>query len=448
MDMKRFSVCFIMLVFSISVFAAGNEGRVVLGDEQTETYLPLLGEKRVALFANHSAIVGDKIILSDGTVQYGGFTAENTGGCDPTLIPFGLDAHGKPVQYGEHVLDALLAQGVHVTAVFCPEHGFRGTEDAGADIEDSVDKKTGIPLLSLYENDSTNAPSAEDMAFFDILVVDLQDVGLRYYTYYIALFHLMDACAANGKQVVVFDRPNPNGFYVDGNILDPKYVSNVGRIPIPIVHGMTFGELARMMNGEGWLKSGKNACDLAVIPCKNYTHRTKYSLVRAPSPNIKDMRAVYLYASTCFFENTIVSVGRGTQFPFEVYGSPFFTDTDKNDFSFTPQSIPGAVNPPFLGETCHGVDLRTVPIEKIWKEGIDLSYLLDAYKSAGAVNRQPGFFGTVYSSGFNWIDYLSGSDSLRKQVVAGNSASKIKKGWKKDIAAFKKARKTYLLYSE
>lgn len=446
--MRWLVFCLVISIFPLSAFAAGNEGRVVLGDEQTEAYLPLLREKRVALLSNHSAIVGDKIILSDGTVQYGGFTAENTGDCDPTRIPFGLDSHGKPVQYGEHVLDVLLSQDVHVTAVFCPEHGFRGTEDAGADVKDSVDQKTGVPLLSLYENDSTNAPSANDMAVFDVLVVDLQDVGLRYYTYYIALFHLMDACAANGKQVVVFDRPNPNGFYVDGNMLDPAYSSNVGKIPIPIVHGMTFGELAQMMNGEGWLKSGKNACALSVIPCRNYSHRTKYSLVRAPSPNIKDMRAVYLYASTCFFENTIVSVGRGTQFPFEVYGSPFFRGAGKNDFSFTPQSIPGAVNPPFLGENCFGVDLREVPIEKIWEEGINLSFLLDAYKSAGAVKREAEFFGTVYSSGFNWIDYLSGSDSLRKQVVAGTSASKIKKRWKKDIDAFKKARKPYLLYTE
>lgn len=446
--MRCLKVCLVILFFSLPIFAAQNQERVVLGDEQAETYLPLLGEKRVALFANHSAIVGDKIILSDGTVQYGGFTAENTEDGDPTLIPFGLDASGKPVQYGEHVLDFLLSQGVHVTAIFCPEHGFRGTEDAGAEIKDSVDQKTGVPLLSLYKNDSTNAPSAEDMAVFDVLVVDLQDVGLRYYTYYIALFHLMEACAKNGKQVIVFDRPNPNGFYVDGNILDPKYVSNVGKLPVPTVHGLTFGELAQMINGEGWLKSGKNACDLAVIPCKKYTHKTKYSLVRAPSPNIKDMRAVYLYASTCFFENTIVSVGRGTQFPFEVYGSPFFTDTAKNDFSFTPQSIPGAVNPPFLGETCHGVDLRSVPVEKIWKEGINLSYLIDAYKSAVAVNRHPAFFGKTLSSGFYWIDYLSGSDSLRKQVVAEISASKIKKSWKKDIASFKKARKPYLLYSE
>ena len=232
--------------------------RVVLGDERFDLYLPMLSGKKVALFSNHSGIVGDKIILSDGTMQYGGFS-------DPD-IPFGFDAVGSPVQYGDHILDALISRGVNVTAIFSPEHGFRGTAGAGENVSNSVDEKTGVPILSLYGNDTTSGPSNADMAKFDTLVVDLQDVGLRYYTYYIALYHLLDSCAAAGKNVIVLDRPNPNGFYVDGEILKDEFRSGVGALPIPTVHGLTFGELARMMNGEGWLSSGKNACDLTVIP--------------------------------------------------------------------------------------------------------------------------------------------------------------------------------------
>lgn len=457
MGKYRFSFLIFFVAFFLGCASADTKTvgknippRVILGDERMEEYLPLLKEKRVALFTNHSAILGDKIILQDGTVQYGGFTRENTvdDSVDPTLIPFGFDAKGNPVQYGEHVLDALISNGVNMAAVFSPEHGFRGTEDAGANIENSVDAKTGVPILSLYENDKTHAPSAENMAKFDVLLVDIQDVGLRYYTYYIALYYLMDACASAGKLVIILDRPNPNGFYVDGGMLQEKYVSGVGRLPVTTVHGMTLGELSLMMNGEGWLKSGKNACDLTVIPCRNYTHQTKYSLIRAPSPNIKDMRAVYLYASTCYFENTIVSVGRGTSFPFEVYGSPFFKESSGNDFSFTPQSIPGATNPPFLGEVCYGTDLRSVPIEEIWDAGINLSYLLDAYKSSKNSKTQDDFFGKTFKDGAYWIDFLSGSDFLRKQIAGGKSAAKIKKSWQGDINSFKKSRKKYLLYSE
>ena len=215
---------------------------------------------------------------------------------------FGPDASGQALTYGEHILDALIARGVTVTAIFSPEHGFRGTEDAGAMVDDSVDEKTGVPIPSLYADVSTHSPAPEDMDKFDVLVVDMQDVGLRYYTYYISMYYLMDACALNGKSVVILDRPNPNGFYVDGTILQEDYRSGVGQLPIPTVYGMTWGELAGMINGEGWLTAGKNACDLTVIPCKNYTHQTKTALIRNPSPNIKDMRAVYLYASTCFLK--------------------------------------------------------------------------------------------------------------------------------------------------
>lgn len=444
-------ICFaLVLIFSAYISAkttkVAEAPRVILGDEQFDEYEPVLKNKRIALLSNHSGIVGDKITLSDGTVQYGGFS--NNDGTDSSLIPFGKDSQGNDVTYGEHILDSLLAHGINVTAIFCPEHGFRGTEDAGANIANGVDEKTGVPLLSLYENDTTHSPSAQSMATFDTLLVDMQDVGLRYYTYYISLYYLMDACAKNQKSVVILDRPNPNGFYVDGEILKDECISAVGRLPIPTVHGLTWGELARMINGEGWLTAGKNSCNLTVIPCRNYTHGTKYSLIRAPSPNIKDMRAVYLYASTCFFENTIVSVGRGTYFPFEAYGSPFFASVTGADFSFVPKSIPGATNPPFLGETCYGTDLRTRPLKEILSGGCDVSYLSDAYQKAKSVGKDADFWGKVMVQNFYWIDLLSGSPKLREQITAGVPADKIKAGWQSDINRFKELRKPYLLYDE
>lgn len=425
---------------------AGSSPRVILGDEQFGEYEPLLKNKRVAIFSNHSGIVGDKITLSDGTVHYGGF--ESSDSADFSLIPFGSDLQGRKITYGEHILDSLLSHKINVTAIFCPEHGFRGTEDAGSHIASSVDEKTGIPILSLYEDSATHSPGKQSMACFDTLLVDIQDVGLRYYTYYIALYYLMDACAKNQKAVVILDRPNPNGFYVDGEIIKEEYFSGVGLLPIPTVHGMTLGELARMMNGEGWLTAGKNACNLMVIPCKNYTHQTKYALIRAPSPNLKDMRAVYLYASTCFFENTIVSVGRGTNFSFEVWGSPFFDSIIGADFYFVPQSMRGAANPPFLGKTCYGVDLRTKPLEEIWVNGCDVSYLSDAYQKAKTIGKDADFWGKPRKNDKYWIDLLSGSSNLRKQITAGISAEKIKAGWQDDISKFKAQRKPYLLYDE
>ncbi len=453
--MKTSVKSILTLLILIAFFSCKNRAgeRVILGDEQSESYLPLLEGKRIALFSNHTGIVGDKIILADDSVHYGGndlYGKDDAG----SLIHFGRDERGGLIRYGEHILDYLLSQGVHVTAIFCPEHGFRGTDDAGAHIASSIDEKTGVPILSLYENASTHAPSAENMAKFDTLVVDMQDVGLRYYTYYITLYYLMDACAANGKAVVIFDRPNPNGFYVDGDMLKERFKSGVGRLPLPTVHGLTWGELARMINGEGWLTAGKNACPLTVIPCKNYSHATRYALIRAPSPNIKDMRAVYLYASTCYFENTIVSVGRGTDFPYEVFGSPYFKDIGNNDFSFIPQSIPGAKNPPFLGQTCYGTDLRSKSLKTIWKEESNLSYLIQAYADAKSAfsDKNPDDFSAYFwgrlSNGRYWIDLLSGSDTLRKGIEAGASVEEIKQNWQDDLNAFKKQRKPYLLYAD
>ena len=414
-------------------------GPVLLGDEQFDIYIPKLNGKRIALYSNHTGIVGDKIFREDGSA------VDITNGnpdIDTTLIQFGTDSEGNEIFYGEHILDALIERNVNVTAIFCPEHGFRGTEDAGAQIDNSVDEKTGVPILSLYAN-NTHSPSLEDMGKFDTLVVDMQDVGLRYYTYYITLYYLMDACAAAGKEVIILDRPNPNGFYVDGPILQEAYKSGVGQLPIPVVYGMTWGELAQMINGEGWLNAGKNSCNLTVIPCKNYSHKIKTSLIRRPSPNIRDMRAVYLYASICFFENTLVSVGRGTNFPFEVYGSPYLKNVEGFNFSFTPKSISGAQNPPFEGEICYGADLRKIPIENIWSSGINLEYLVNAYK---AVKTNKSFWGVPDSKRQYWIDKLSGSNALRTMIESGKTDEEIKASWKNDIEFFKKQREPYLIY--
>ena len=426
---------------------------IVFGDEQFEEYLPLLEGKRVALFTNQTGIVGDKVVeegasdadVTDDANEAGTATAAVTSQVDTSLIPFGKDAEDNDIVYGQHILDALVGRGVQVEAVFCPEHGFRGTQDAGAEVEDDVDEETGVPIVSLYGS-GKRGPDAADMDRFDILVVDIQEVGLRYYTYYITMYRLMDACAAAGKEVLILDRPNPNGFYVDGPILQDDYKSGVGVLPLPVVYGLTLGELAGMINGEGWLDSGEDACDLTVIPCRNYTHRDKIPLIRRPSPNLRDMRAVYLYSSTCFFENTLVSVGRGTENPFEIYGSPYLEDVDGFEFSFTPQSISGASNPPFEGETCWGVDLREVPIEDILGAGINVSYLVEAYHAVTDASPGSSFWGSPDGSGQYWIDKLSGSSELRLMIEEGATAEEIKESWQEDVSSFLERRKPYLLY--
>ncbi|MBO4846673.1 MAG: penicillin binding protein PBP4B [Lachnospiraceae bacterium] len=386
-----------------------DSDEVILGDEQFDEYVPLLNGKRVAVFSNQTGIVGDDL------------------------------------ESNKHVVDALIERQVNVTAIFSPEHGFRGQADAGANVSDSVDDKTGVPILSLYAN-NTRYPSDESMDKFDTLIVDIQDVGLRYYTYYITMCDLMDACAKNGKNVIILDRPNPNGFYVDGPILKDEFRSGVGRLPIPVVHGMTLGEMARMINGQGWLTAGKDSCDLTVIPCKNYTHDIKSEVVIDPSPNLKSMRAIYLYASTCFFENTAVSVGRGTDNPFEIFGSPYLSGVESYDYTFVPQSMSGANNPMFEGQTCYGRDLRDIPLENIFEAGINPEYLIDAYNDMKIASPDVDFFGKVDSKGYYWVDYLFGTDEIRNMIVSGKSASEIKSSWQTDVESFKESRKPYLIY--
>ena len=386
------NVYFILILLTGSYIVSAQVPPVILGAEQTKAYLPILKNKRVALFSNHTGMVGNK-----------------------------------------HTLDILIENNVNVVAIFSPEHGFRGTADAGEHVSSSVDEKTGVPILSLYDG-NLGRTSEENIRKFDMLVVDIQDVGLRFYTYYASMVRLMDACAEFNRKMLILDRPNPNGFYVDGPVLDMKYKSGVGWLPIPVVHGMTLGELALMTNGERWLPASR-VCDVTVIPCKNYTHQTRYVLPVPPSPNLPDMKSIYLYPSTCYFEATPVSLGRGTDKPFQVYGHP---NMKGYDFTFTPRSISGAKNPPQLDRLCYGVDLSGKSDEEIWEKGIDLSYLIDAYRN---LNLDDHFFRPFF-------ELLIGNENIRKMIKSGKSADEIKASWQEDVARFREERKPYLVYSE
>lgn len=365
---------------------------IIMGAERTDLYFPLLKEKRVVVMSNQTGMVGK-----------------------------------------EHLVDMLIREGHNVVGIFSPEHGFRGTADAGEHVASSIDEKTGIPIWSLYGSGG-GKPSADNMQKFDVLLFDLQDVGLRFYTYYASMARLMDACSEHGKKMIVLDRPNPNGMYVDGPILDMKHKSGVGWLPIPVVHGMTLGELAVMINGEKWLPDGRQ-CDLTVIPIDNYSHSTLYELPISPSPNLPNIHSIYLYPSTCLFEGTVMSLGRGTSFPFEVYGHP---DYKGSDFTFTPRSVPGAKNPPLLDKLCYGVDLRNIPNEEIIEKGFDLSYVIDAYNNLDIGDK---FFTSFFEK-------LVGVDYIRQDIKAGKTADEIKAKWSEDVEMFKIQRKPYLLYEE
>ncbi|MBE6174767.1 MAG: DUF1343 domain-containing protein [Rikenellaceae bacterium] len=368
---------------------AASSAKVVCGAECTDEWQALLKGQRVALLANHTAMVGS-----------------------------------------EHLLDVMLAKGVDVVAVVSPEHGFRGTADAGEKVASSVDAKSGLPVWSLYSAKSRRL-TAEQVAQFDVIVVDMQDVGLRFYTYYITMLSVMQSAAEGGKKVVIFDRPNPNGMYVDGPILDMKYKSGVGALPIPVVHGLTMGEIAKMAVGEGWCR----ACDVEVVRCKGYTHQTRYSLPVAPSPNLRSMQAIYLYPSVCLFEGTVCSLGRGTDYPFEVYGHP---DIKGATFSFTPRSVAGAKYPPLLDKKCYGVDLRQVPHEEIIAKGFNLEYIIDAYKRLG--------IGEAFFTPF--FEKLVGVDYIRKMIIEGHTAKDIRAVWQSDLERYRALRRKYLLYAE
>ena len=394
--MIRKTLMLLLLSVSLLSFTCAQEHqeeqRLKMGAEITNKYFPLLEGKRVAVMSNQSGMVGD-----------------------------------------EHLVDFLVAGNHNVVGIFSPEHGFRGTADAGEHVSSSVDQKTGLPIWSLYGS-GTGKPTARQMEQFDTLVFDLQDVGLRFYTYYASMARLMDACAQHNKEMIVLDRPNPNGFYVDGPLLDMKHKSGVGWLPIPVVHGMTLGELALMINGEKWLPGGR-VCNLTVVPCEGYTHQTRYELPIAPSPNLPNIHSIYLYPSTCLFEGTVMSLGRGTDFPFEVYGHPNYKGSD---FSFTPRSVAGAKKPPLLNKKCYGVDLREMSNQDIWERGFDLSYVIDAYQNMNIGNK---FFSSFFEK-------LVGVDYIRQDIIAGKSADEIRQKWSGDVEQFVKQRRPYLLYEE
>ena len=330
-----------------------------------------------------------------------------------------------------HLVDMLIKERINIAAIMAPEHGFRDMADAGAKIESGKDPVTGIPVISLYG--ANYKPTSENLKGIDIVIFDIQDVGVRFYTYISTLSYVLEACAENNVKCIVFDRPNPNGFYFDGNILDTTYKSFVGLHPIPITYGMTIGEYAQMVNGEGWLKGGVK-CDLTVITCKNYDHSTYYELPIKPSPNLANQNSIYLYPSTCFFEGTTISLGRGTTFAFQVYGSPLMPD---RGFSFTPESVVGATNPMFIGEKCYGVDLRNALNDGIVPQPqINLEWIINAYNDFPDKDK----FFTRY------FDTLAGGPKLRQQIQQGLSAEQIRESWKEGLEKFGKIRSKYLLY--
>ena len=392
--MRRLSVISLLAVLLPSALSA----RVLVGMTDTAAYFPLVRGQRVAVLANQTSV------------------AEMPG------AP-GADAAGRV-----HLVDLLHGAGFDVAAIFSPEHGFRGTADAGEHVASSVDARTGIPIRSLYDG-NTKRPSDETMRSFDVLVVDMQDVGLRFYTYYISMLRMMDACADFGRRVVVLDRPNPNGHIIDGPVLDMKYRSGVGAIPVPVLHGLTMGEIARMAAGEGWAKQ----CALTVVKCRNYTHATEYLLPVAPSPNLPTARAVYLYAALCPFEGTVVSLGRGTDKPFEMYGHP---DMTGRTFSFTPRPTAGAKHPPLEGRLCRGVDLSGMPLAEAREVGFSLRYVIDACADLGMGDR---FFTPMFEKlvGVGWV---------REMILAGASEAEIRARWAGDVERYRERRTKYLLY--
>ena len=389
--MKRFVMILAFLGLAVAIGKA-QKGRVICGDERTADYLPELKNMRVALFANHTAVVR-----------------------------------------GKHILDLLVENKVNVVEVFAPEHGFRGTADAGEHVQNATDKKTGVRIYSLY-NGKDSDKNTDILKDVDVLVVDIQDVGLRFYTYYISMLQLMNACANSKTEMMILDRPNPNGMYADGPVLDMHYKSGVGALPIPVVHGLTLAEMASMINGEGWLEGGKT-CRLNIYACRNYTHSTRWKLPIAPSPNLPNMQSIYLYPSLCLFEGTDVSLGRGTNLPFQQYGHPKMTGYT---YSFTPRSVAGAKNPPHLNQLCYGVNLSQMPQEEIIKRGFDLSYIISAYRN---LNMGEAFFTPFFTK-------LVGVDYVQRMIVEGRSAEEIRAKWQPELEKFKEKRRGYLIYKE
>lgn len=382
--------------------------QISTGAENTSEYLNLLKAKKVGIVTNQTGIIRYEH-LTTTYVQ------------DPKV-----KSQAKFITTEISIVDFLLGKEINIQKIFAPEHGFRGTADAGEQVIDGKDTKTGLPIISLYGDNKK--PKPEQLAGIDVMIFDLQDVGARFYTYISSLHYIMEACAENNIQLIVFDRPNPNGSIVDGPILEKEFTSFVGMHPIPLLHGMTIGEYAQMINGEKWLKNGIQ-CNLKVIPCLNYKREMTYSLPVKPSPNLPNDQAINLYASLCLFEGTNVSVGRGTEKQFQIYGSPLLP---KSDFSFTPVPNFGAKDPVYNGKICYGEDLTT--IQKVDK--LELKWLIKAYSSTSDKSK---FFNSFFTK-------LAGTKKLQEQIETGVSESEIRKSWKKGLLDFKEMRSEYLLY--
>ena len=397
MKLLRSSICVFVLV--LVVVAASAQTGIKTGAEQTEKYLPLLKGKRVAIVANQTSVIGKTLVV-----------------------------------------DSLKSLKINIVKIFGPEHGFRGTASAGAVVADSVDAKTGIREISLYGK--KNKPSKADLADVDLVIFDIQDVGARFYTYINLLAKVMESCAENNKELLILDRPNPNGFSIDGPILDMKLKSGIGMFPIPITHGMTIGELAQMYNGEGWL-ANRMKCKIRVIQVANYSHDMEYVLPIAPSPNLNSQQSILLYPSLCLFEGTIISQGRGTHFPFTVLGNPDLKG--KYEFSFTPVSIKGMSETPLhQNKVCYGIDLRKYDTVELRKSGqINLSWIIDIYQ---AYPFKEKFFDYKQSNQMGNFDKLAGVTALKEQIIAGRSEKEIRNSWEPGLTEFKILRKKYLLY--
>ncbi|MFK5982184.1 MAG: DUF1343 domain-containing protein [Flavobacteriaceae bacterium] len=381
-----------------------NDKNIIMGADQYEAYLPLFEGKRIGVVANQTSIVS----LHSVSHYENGFE--------------------ETIDLKLHLVDYLKNQEVNIQKVFSPEHGFRGKADAGEVVKDGFDTKTGLPIVSLYGKNKK--PSKEQLAGIDLMVFDIQDVGVRFYTYISTMHYMMEACAENNISFVVLDRPNPNGHYIDGPVLDMKYKSFVGMHPVPVVHGMTIGEYAQMINGQKWLKNSVT-CDLTVIKMKNYTHQTSYSLPIKPSPNLPNDISINLYPSLCFFESTKISVGRGTEMQFQIFGAPNLS-SEEYSFTFTPQANEGAKNPKFKGVLCHGKDLRNT--QKLDK--LNLEWLIEAYVANG---KKEDFFSSFFTK-------LAGTETLKAQIEQGYTYREIRKTWLKDLKGYDVMRQEYLLY--
>jgi uncharacterized protein YbbC (DUF1343 family) len=413
--MKKFNFLISALLLLFVLSACGQEPKVktekvakpkIEGDkfrtgaEQTEVYLPLLKGKRIGMVVNPTSIIGKVTVV-----------------------------------------DSLLKRGVNIVKIFGPEHGFRGDASAGIHVDDAVDAKTGIKAISLYGKHST--PTVADLADVDIMIFDIQDVGVRFYTYMNTLQHVMEACARDGKEVIIFDRPNPNGYFIDGPILDPKFKSGIGLQPIPIVHGLTLGEYAQMLNGEGWLKD-KLKCKITVIKNAGYTHDMPYTLPVKPSPNLNTQQSILLYPTTCLFEGIYLNHGRGTQFPFTVIGAPYLKG--KYKFSYTPTGIKGmAETPLFKNQVCYGLDLRNYDTSILRKtKQINLAWIIELYKASP---KKADFFNSKLSNQLMPVERLIGVGDFRQQIIDGKSEKEIRATWQAGLNKYKEMRKQYLLYN-